>query len=194
MPRIRSICVYCGSSDRGPARHRRAAAELGRLLAENGIHTVYGGGRIGLMGVLADAALAAGGKVTGIIPQHLRRAEVDHRGITRLVITKSMHARKAAMFKRADAFVVLPGGPGTLDEFFEILTWRQLHLHDKPIVLVGVDDYWRPLLRLIDWFVDHRYTKADFRRLYISVRDVSDVLPALHRAARPRRRSRPHRL
>jgi uncharacterized protein (TIGR00730 family) len=194
MARVKSVCVYCGSSNQAPRKHRQAAAELGVRLAEAGIEVVYGGGHIGLMGAVADGALAAGGKVTGIIPEHLLRREEGQRNVTRLIVTKSMHRRKALMFKRSDAFVILPGGPGTLDEFFEVLTWRQLHMHDKPIVLVGVDGYWRPLLKLIDWFVDHRYAARDFAKLFTAVSRIRDVIPALEGARPPRKRPRPKRL
>jgi uncharacterized protein (TIGR00730 family) len=194
MRRLKSICVYCGSSDRGPSRHQTAASELGRRLAEAGIELVFGGGRVGLMGRLADGALSAGGRVTGVIPEHLIRAEVGHARVTRLVVTKSMHQRKAAMFRRSDAFVILPGGPGTLDEFFEIVTWRQLRLHDKPIVIVDLDGYWRPLLRLIERIIARGYARAGFRRLFGIVDSIPEVLPALHRAHRPRVKARTRRL
>lgn len=194
MARLKSVCVYCGSSNRGPRRHQEAAAELGRRLAEAGIEIVFGGGRVGLMGRLADGALGAAGRVTGVIPEHLIRAEVGHARVTRLVVTKSMHQRKAAMFRRSDAFVILPGGPGTMDEFFEIVTWRQLELHDKPILLVDLDGYWRPLLRLIDRIIEQGYARRRFRQLFGVVTDVAHVLPALRAAHRPRVRPRERRL
>lgn len=194
MKRLKSICVYCGSSNRGPRRHQQAAIELGRCLAEAGIELVFGGGRVGLMGRLADAAISTGGRVTGVIPQHLIQAEVGHAHVTHLVVTKSMHQRKAAMFRRSDAFVILPGGPGTLDEFFEILTWRQLRLHDKPIILVDLDGYWRPLINMIEHIIEHGYARRGFRRLFAIVDSIADVLPALHRAHRPRVKPRARRL
>jgi uncharacterized protein (TIGR00730 family) len=194
MPRIRSVCVYCGSSNRAPREHRAAAIDLGRRLAEAGIELVYGGGHVGLMGAMADAALAAGGRVTGIIPRDLIRREVGYGRVTRLIVTGSMHARKMSMFRHSDAFVILPGGPGTLDEFFEVLTWRQLRFHDKPIVLVEGGGYWRPLLDLIDWIIKHRYARPGFRRLFRVVPDISRVIPALRAAHRPRVRARPRRL
>jgi uncharacterized protein (TIGR00730 family) len=192
--RIRSVCVYCGSSSRGPRRHRDDAIRFGSLLAGAGIQLVYGGGHVGLMGLMADAALSAGGRVTGVIPADLIKAEVGHGRVTRLVVTKSMHARKMAMFRRSDAFVVLPGGPGTLDEFFEILTWRQLRFHDKPIVLVESRGYWKPLLALIEWIIRNGYARASFRRLFRVVDSVDDVLAALRAAPRPRVKSKPKRL
>ncbi len=192
--RIRSVCVYCGSSSRGPARHRRDAIRFGQVLAGAGIELVYGGGHVGLMGLMADAALSAGGRVTGVIPEDLIKAEIGHGKVTRLVVTRSMHARKMAMFKRSDAFVVLPGGPGTLDEFFEVLTWRQLRFHDKPIVLVESHGYWKKLVELIEWIIRHGYARASFRRLFRTVPTIDDVLPALKAAPRPRVRSKPKRL
>jgi len=138
MPQIRSVCVYCGSAGAVDPRYRAAADELGRSVAAAGIKLVFGGGRIGLMGIAADAALAAGGHVTGVIPASLRDAELAHSGLSELVVVATMHDRKRVMAERADAFAVLPGGIGTLDETFEILTWRQLGLHDKPIFLVDI--------------------------------------------------------
>jgi len=192
--RIRSVCVYCGSSSRGPRRHREEAIRFGRTLAKAGIELVYGGGHVGLMGLMADAALSAGGRVTGVIPEDLIKKEVGYGKVTRLVVTKSMHARKMAMFKRSDAFVVLPGGPGTLDEFFEVLTWRQLRFHDKPIVLVESHGYWKPLIGLIEWIIRNGYARASFRRLFKIVPGIDDVLPVLKAAPRPRVKSKPKRL
>ena len=146
---IRTLCVYCGSSNAVAPRHLAAAAELGRLAAGRGIEIVFGGGHVGLMGALADGALVAGGRVTGVIPGHLEAREVGHRGVTELIVVDSMHTRKRRMFEIADAFCALPGGLGTLDETFEIITWKQLGLHDKPIVLVNVEGFWNPLLDLV---------------------------------------------
>jgi len=194
MVRIKSLCVYCGSSNDAPESHRVAARRLGALLAQSGIELVFGGGHVGLMGVIADAALGAGGRVTGIIPEHLVRAEVGHAKVTELVVVKSMHERKETMFVRSDAFAVLPGGFGTLDEFFEILTWRQLRLHDRPIVLVNLDDYWRPLLRLVDHLVERRYTRPENRDLIHIVGQIDDVLPAIFAAAPPRVVAKPRKM
>ena len=125
--------------------YKDAAHQLGTLLGQNGHQLVYGGGRVGLMGIVADATLAAGGPVVGIIPEHIQVLEVEHTGLTELLVVDSMHTRKRMMVDRSDAFVVLPGGLGTLDETFEILTWKQLRLHDKPIVVANIDGYWDPL-------------------------------------------------
>ena len=163
MQNIRSLCVYCGSSGAVAAQYRDAANELGAQLARVGIVLVYGGGRVGLMGLLADATLAAEGKVTGIIPSRLRDAEVAHRGVTELIVVDSMHERKRLMAERADAFAILPGGIGTLDEMFEIVSWKQLRLHDKPILLVDIGGYWAPLLALLDHVVDTGFAGAQTR-------------------------------
>ncbi len=182
MADISSLCVYCGSSRRVPAVHIRVAEQLGQLLAESGVRLVYGGGRVGVMGILADATLAAGGEVVGVIPRFLDEYEVGHNGVTRLEITASMHERKQLMAELSDGFVVLPGGLGTLDETFEIVTWKQLHLHDKPIVLVDVADYWRPLRELISHLIATGYARPENESLFTVVDDVAQILPALERA------------
>jgi uncharacterized protein (TIGR00730 family) len=188
MPSIRAVCVYCGSSGAVAARYREAAAELGAGLAAAGIETVFGGGRVGLMGLLADAALAAGGRVTGIIPIRLRDAEVAHSGLSELVVVDGMHERKRLMAERADAFAVLPGGIGTLDELFEILSWRQLGLHGKPIFLVDVGGYWAPLRVLLGHIVEAGFAKPQTSRLVCAVPSVAALMAAL--AAEPRAAAR----
>jgi uncharacterized protein (TIGR00730 family) len=139
------VAVFTGSSP-GPAAHAEAARKFGQRLAEAGIGIVYGGGKVGLMGVVADAALTAGGEVIGVIPQHMVDIEVGHHGLTRLEIVPGMHERKARMAEQADAFAVLPGGAGTMEELFEVWTWGQLGLHRKPVALIDVDGFYRPLL------------------------------------------------
>jgi uncharacterized protein (TIGR00730 family) len=179
MQRVTRLCVYCGSHVGLDRRYRAAARELGEALAKAGIELVFGGGRIGLMGVLADAVLMAGGRVVGIIPDRLRDAELAHPGASELVIAGSMHDRKRLMAERADAFAVLPGGIGTLDETFEILTWRQLGLHDKPIFLVDVAGYWQPLRDLLDHLVAHGFTGPLVPGLLQIVPDVAELMSAL---------------
>jgi uncharacterized protein (TIGR00730 family) len=183
------LCVYCGSSGAVDARYRVAARELGEALAAAGIDLVFGGGRVGLMGVLADAVLAGGGRVVGIIPAALRDAELAHQGASELVITANMHDRKRLMAERADAFAVLPGGIGTLDEMFEILTWRQLGLHDKPVFLVDVAGYWQPLRELLDHIVAQGFAASLVPRLLTIVPNVAELLDALAlvRTGRPPR-------
>jgi uncharacterized protein (TIGR00730 family) len=179
MPAIHSLCVYCGSSVGADERYRTAAQELGERLAVAGIELVFGGGHIGLMGVVADAALAGGGRVTGVIPERLRSRELAHRGLTELVITASMHERKRTMAERSDGFAVLPGGIGTLDETFEIVTWRQLGLHDKPIFIIDVAGYWQPLRALFDHLAEHGFVEPLTPRLLRVVPDVAGLMAAL---------------
>lgn len=185
MPKIRSLCVYCSASARVAQVHRDAAARLGRLLAEAKIRLVFGGGRVGLMGILADAALAAGGEVVGIIPEHLDRLEVGHRGTSELLVVGSMHERKQKMADLSDGFAVLPGGLGTLDETFEIVTWKQLRLHDKPIVLVDVAGYWKPLSAMVEHMITEGFVQPAHRRLFGVVDKVEDVIPALEAMPAP---------
>ena len=160
---MKSICVYCGSnSGLRPAYAERAKA-LGARIAKDGLALVYGGGNVGLMGVVADAVLEGGGEVVGVIPQQLVDLEVAHRGVTQLEVVGSMHERKARMFELADAFVALPGGFGTMDEMFEMLTWRQLGLGNKPCAFLDVDDFYDPLLSMIDRMVAERFLNPDQR-------------------------------
>ena len=179
MAEVRSLCVYCGSSNAVAPNFLDAAFAFGRLIGEAGIRLVYGGGRVGLMGRVADGTLAGGGQVTGIIPHHLHRREVAHDGVSDLLVVGSMHERKQRMAELSDAFAVLPGGYGTIDEMFEILTWRQLGLHDKPIVLVDLDGYWQPLERMVDQFAAAGFISPTNRALYQRVARIDDVLPAL---------------
>jgi len=179
MASVRRVCVYCGSSGRVDEKYRAAATRLGMILAGAGIELVYGGGRVGLMGLVADAALAAGGRVTGIIPTHLHDREVGHHGLSELLIVDNMHERKRRMFELSDAFVVLPGGLGTLDETMEIVTWKQLGLHDKPVVIVDVAGYWTPLIELIEHAVVSGFAARSALQLYRVVPRVEDLLPAL---------------
>jgi uncharacterized protein (TIGR00730 family) len=179
MQNIRRLCVYCGSSGAVDERYREAARELGAGLATAGIGLVYGGGRVGLMGLLADAVLVAGGEVTGIIPSRLWDAELAHRGVTEPVIVDSMHERKRLMAEKADAFAILPGGIGTLDEMFEILGWKQLDLHRKPIFLVDIGGYWGPLRALLDHIVAHGFARPETRGLLQVVPTVAALMASL---------------
>jgi uncharacterized protein (TIGR00730 family) len=179
MSRIRALCVYCGSSGAVDQRYRDAAVELGGRLSQTGIELVFGGGHVGLMGLVADAVLAGGGRAVGIIPESLRARELAHSGLSELVVVGSMHQRKRQMAERADAFAILPGGIGTLDEAFEILTWRQLGIHDKPIFLVDVAGYWHPLAALLDHIVEHSFAMPIVPRLMQVVPDVAALMGAL---------------
>jgi len=179
MAEVRSLCVFCGSRFGDSAVFREAGARLGTEMAREGVDLVYGGGRVGIMGTVADAVLAGGGRVVGVIPSFLKRREVGHSGIQELLETGSMHERKQRMFDLSDGFVVLPGGIGTLDETIEILSWRQLGLHDKPIVIVDVDGYWSRLQALFDAVVDRGFADRSVHGMYTVVSRVEDVLPAV---------------
>ena len=181
MPGIRTLCVYCGSSGAVDERYRAAATELGTSLAAAGIELVYGGGRIGLMGLLADAVLAGDGRVTGVIPTRLRDRELAHQSASELIVVGSMHERKRVMAERADAFAVLPGGTGTLDETFEIVTWRQLGLHDKPIFLVNIGGYWQPLIDLFEHIAAQGFARPLVPQTLEIVSSVPALLAALRR-------------
>ena len=160
---MRSICVYCGSNAGNNPAYAAQAKALGARLAAEGIALVYGGGNVGLMGIVADAVLANGGDVIGVIPQQLVDWEVAHRGVTRLEVVDSMHTRKARMFELSDGFVALPGGFGTLDEMFEMLTWRQLGLGKKPCAFLDVNGFWQPLMAMLDSMVRERFLHAEQR-------------------------------
>ena len=185
MQPIRRVCVYCGSSGKVEAHFRQVAGELGSALAGAGIGVVYGGGRVGLMGLLADAALAAGGSVTGIIPASLTTAELAHSGLSELVVVDSMHARKREMAVRADAFAVLPGGVGTLDETFEILSWKQLGLHQKPILILDAAGYWAPLVSLFHHVVAHGFARPSTLDLVRIVPTIAELMSALAETPAP---------
>jgi uncharacterized protein (TIGR00730 family) len=180
-----SVCVFCGSQYGADPLYRRVATHLGELLGAARVVLIYGGGHVGLMGAVADAAMAAGGVVIGVIPARLLEREVGHRAITELITTRDMFERKRQMIDRADAFVVLPGGLGTLDELLEVVTLRQLGYHDKPVVLVNLGGYWDPLIALVDQVVRHKFALPGARTLYRVVDTVEQVLPALGIAPPP---------
>jgi len=173
------VAVYLGSSLGRRPEFAGAAAATGRLLAEAGVGLVYGGGAVGLMGVLADAALAAGGEVIGVIPDGLFAAEVAHQGLTRLEVVKSLHERKARMAELADAFAALPGGLGTLDELIEVVTWQQLRLHGKPVVLLDVDGFWDGLLRFVDGLVEVGFVPTASRQQLITATSPAELVRVL---------------
>ncbi|WP_344633689.1 TIGR00730 family Rossman fold protein [Streptomyces glaucosporus] len=169
------ICVFCGSSGGGDG-YLEAARRVGRTLADRGIGIVYGGARVGMMGAVADAALAAGGSVIGVIPQGLVAWEVAHEGLSELHVVPDLHRRKALMADLSDAFVALPGGAGTLEETFEAWTWGQLGLHAKPVGLLDVDGYYAPLLRFVDHMVAEGFLRAPYRRMLIVESDLDRLL------------------
>jgi uncharacterized protein (TIGR00730 family) len=179
MGPIRSLCVYCGSSAGGDPRYTDVARQLGDLLAAEAIELVYGGGAVGLMGVLADAALARGGRVVGVLPRGLFSREVAHVGLTDLHEVGSMHERKQLMVDLADGFVALPGGLGTLEELAEVATWAQLGIHSRPIAVVDVAGYWRPFADFLDRAVVDGFLRPANRDRVVWVDDIGDLLPAL---------------
>lgn len=176
---MKSVCLFCGSNKGQRPEYISAAADFGRTLAEQGITLVYGAGKVGLMGVAADAALAAGGKVIGVIPEFLKAKEVAHLGLTELYVTDTMHQRKALMAELADGFVALPGGFGTFDELFEILTWAQLAVHDKPVGLLDVAGFYQPLLALTRHAVDEGFVPASNMELFSHSPDIVTLLDAM---------------
>ncbi len=174
-----SLCVFCGARFGTDPATRETATGLGRLLATAGITLVYGGGGVGLMGLVANAALDAGGKAIGIIPNFLLQREAGHPALTETVVVETMHERKLQMFERSDAFVVLPGGLGTLEEFFEVLSWRTLGLHSKPIVIIDQGGYWQPLAALLKGVVKGGFAEPSHLDHVAFVSDLKDVLPAI---------------
>ena len=174
-----AVCVFCGSRTGGHERFRELAEAAGRGLAERGATVIYGGGALGLMGVVSNAAIAAGGQVTGIIPTFLRKQEVQNMNLTRTIVTDGMLDRKQAMIDLSDAFLILPGGLGTLDELFEVLTWRQLGQIDKPIVLLGEDGFWEPLLALVEHTIGQAFAGASIRELFVSTDTLDAAFDAL---------------
>ena len=179
-----SICVFCGSRSGAKPAHAAAAVSLGQAIARHGWRLVYGAGDVGLMGEVARSAQAAGAATFGVIPTHLMKAEVGKRDLSTLVITEDMHERKKVMFMNSDAVVVLPGGAGSLDEFFEVLTWAQIGLHRKPIFLLSTDGYWQPLIALLDHIVDQGFADASMKGLFWLVPDVTELESALRAALR----------
>jgi len=173
---MQRICVYCGSSPGADEAFAAAARRLGLLLAERDVGVVFGGGSVGLMGILADAALSAGGSVTGVIPRHLARKELAHANLTRLHIVETMHERKRLMAELSDGFIALPGGFGTLDEFAEMVTWRQLGHHDKPVALLNVSGYFDHLLAFVAHAVDQRLIRAEHRAMILADDDPTRLL------------------
>ncbi|AXK73585.1 TIGR00730 family Rossman fold protein [Lysobacter sp. TY2-98] len=181
---MRSVAVYCGSNAGSRPIYAERAVALGRRLAKDGVSVVYGGGNVGLMGIVADAALEAGGEVIGVIPEQLVNWEVAHRGLTRLEVVADMHTRKARMFDLSDAFVALPGGFGTLDEMFEMLTWRQLGLGDRPCAFLDIDGFYSPLMSMLDRMVAERFLHPE-QRTDLWHGDDIDAMLAWMRAYRP---------
>lgn len=182
---MRSICVFCGSSSGHEAAYASAAASLGDFLAREGVELVWGGGNVGLMGIVADSALAAGGRALGVIPSFMAERELAHPLATELLVVESMHARKAAMAERADGFVALPGGFGTLDELFEIVTWAQLHIHAKPVGLLNVRGFFDPLLTMVRHMASEGFIKQHHLGLLHVANDPKDLVRLMREQAAP---------
>jgi hypothetical protein len=176
---MKRICIFCGSSPGSRPEYRRATEELAGELVRRKFGLVYGGGNVGLMGILADAVLRVGGEAQGVIPEHLRAREVGHKGLTKLHVVRSMHERKALMADLSDAFVALPGGFGTLEEFCEVVTWTQLGLHAKPCGILNVLGFYSPLLRMFDHAVEERFLKPENRALVLARDQPADLLQTL---------------
>jgi uncharacterized protein (TIGR00730 family) len=182
---VRSLCVFCGSSFGHDEKWAAAARRLGAGLAKAGIALIYGGSRSGLMGAVAEGALDAGGRVEGIIPKFFLPNEDPFAEVSELTVVEDMHTRKKLMFDKSDAFLVLPGGLGTLDETFEILTWKQIGLHDKPVLLLNKDDYWEPFLSLVDKVVEQGFAKPGVKSFYEVVGSVDEALARLNSLKEP---------
>ena len=175
----KSVCIFCGSRFGADPAYETAAVDMGRRLAEAGMRLVYGAGDVGLMGAVARAAQASGGETFGVIPVHLFDREVGKSDLTNFVVTETMHERKKVMFMNSDAIVTLPGGAGSLDEFFEVITWAQLGLHQKPIVLLNINDYWTPLVELVDHVVAQGFADQSFRDLMKVASSVEEAMGLL---------------
>jgi uncharacterized protein (TIGR00730 family) len=179
VPELSSICVFCGSNRGADPAYLKAAEAVGRGLAHRGVRVVYGGGRVGMMGAVADAAREAGGEVVGVMPRQMIDREIGHTGIDDLRVVDSMHERKALMVELADAFIALPGGIGTLEELFEVYTWAQLGIHAKPLGLLDVAGYFRPLVAFLDHSVQERFLRPQTRTLLAVSDDLDDLLAEL---------------
>lgn len=183
--RLKAVCVFCGSAPGHSPKYRHAAQRMGAALAKAGITLVYGGGKTGLMGALANAALADGGQVIGVITTSMNTPELAHHGLTRLEVTATLHERKAMMHRLADAYIALPGGYGTLDELFETLTWGQVGEHEKAVALLNVDDYFAPLLAMLDRAVADGFLYLEHRKALLSAADPSELLKSMHQHTHP---------
>jgi uncharacterized protein (TIGR00730 family) len=183
MGKLNSICVYCGSGLGSNPAHAEAARILGKAMAEGGVRLIYGGGSVGLMGTVARSVLDAGGAVTGIIPRFLQSRERPMAELTELVVTENMHQRKMLMFERADAFVALAGGVGTLEELVEQMTWAQLGRHEKPVLLANIEGFWNPLIRLLDAMRKEQFIRSELEVACLVANRAEDIVPMLEKAA-----------
>lgn len=177
---MKSICVFCASSLGNDPVYAETAFELGEILAENGIELIYGGAQVGLMGKVAEGSLSHNGKVTGIIPGFLKTKEIVHANLTELITVKTMHERKALMHDKSDAFIALPGGFGTLEELFEILTWAQLSLHKKPVGILNVNGYYDPLIQLVEKMIDEELLRNEYKRMLLISDSIEDLISQIN--------------
>lgn len=189
MAEIRSICVYCGSGAGEDPAYAEAARNLGRSMAQAGIRLIYGGGSVGLMGIVAKSVLDHGGEVTGIIPHFLEKREAMMEEITELIVTEDMHERKRLMFEKAEAFVALPGGIGTLEEVVEMMTWAQLGQHRKPVLLANINGFWNPLATLLNHMRGERFIRAGMEVGYLITDKADEIVPALQAVVRGERQA-----
>lgn len=176
---VKSVCVFCGASNAVAQHFKDEAYKLGVMIAEHKLHMVYGAGDCGLMGASADGALSKGGTVTGIFPRVLEGLEAEHKHLTETIIVNDMHTRKFMMFERSDAFIILPGGFGTMDETFEVITWKQLHTHSKPIILYNYRGYWDHWMAMTDHFISNGFASERSRSMYSVVDTLPDIFKAL---------------
>lgn len=179
MSKIKSACVYCGSSSSSNPIFDAPTIELGKALANSGITLVYGGGSPGLMGKVANSCMDAGGSVIGIIPDHILKLEIRHNDLTELHVVDNMHTRKMMMAEKSDAFVIMPGGLGTLDEAFEIMTWKYLGVHNKPVIIANIDGYWNPLIDLIQHMNAHKFVREEHMNTYVVAKTIDEVMNIL---------------
>lgn len=180
---FQTLCVYCGSGEGHSPVYADAARDLGKRMAQKGLKLVYGAASIGIMGIVADASLKSGGYVVGIIPNHILDREVGHDRLNEMHVVDTMHQRKTMMVERSDAFIIFPGGLGTLDETFEILTWKQLGLHDKPVIIANIDGFWDKLLDLIEHQIECGFVKPQYRNLYAVAHSVDEIFSVLENCA-----------
>lgn len=179
MSKSKSVCVFCGASNAVDKKFLDTGAQFGKLLASRGVTLVYGGGDCGVMGAVANSTMKNGGHVTGVFPVSLRNIENEHQSLTEIIIVNTMHERKQNMFDRSDAFIVFPGGFGTMDEMFEILTWKQLLLHDKPIIIFNYQHYWDPLIALMHNIIEQRFAKTETATYFHVVTELEQILDVL---------------
>lgn len=179
MNKLKSLCVFCGASNNVPQKYLDIGAEFGKMLAERDIRLVYGGGDCGVMGAVANATMKHGGKVTGVFPVSLRNIENEHQSLSEIIIVDTMHERKMNMFERTDAFIVFPGGFGTMDEMFEIITWKQLQIHDKPVVIFNYEGYWDPLIGLMKNIIEVGFAKPVTSTYYHVADELDQIMDIL---------------